>query len=455
MIPCGTTIYFGTDGIRGAYGDPHMCPGFAFRMGSALGSYLTLRNPAKPLNVIIGRDTRESGSFLLDALVCGLNAHPIDVYNGGVAPTPGVARSVLEQGADLGVVITASHNPALDNGIKIFDARGAKLSTVDELEIEALIDQVGSWPETFSNPKCFGLDISESYINYLSSLMDQDCPKRWSVVLDTANGATCRTSPPVLARWSSELCLLGNDPKTGLINDGVGSEYPQKLARTVLEKKAHIGIAHDGDGDRVVICDETGHVVDGDVLLGLLGMDAMRNGVLASDTLVATVHSNLGLDHSLAKVGGKVERVDVGDRNVAERMRAIGSNFGGESSGHIIFSDLATTGDGLLAAAKIIELMCRRGMPLSELTKEVVLFPQLTKNLPVAEKPPLESLKHLQETKSRILNKFGETGRVLIRYSGTEPKLRLLVEGADASILQIAIDELEESARMDLDLIDS
>jgi phosphoglucosamine mutase len=361
----------------------------------------------------------------------------------------------LEQRADLGIVITASHNPASDNGIKIFDARGAKLSTVEELEIEALIDQAGPCPDNFSDPKCFDLDISGFYINHLNSLMDPNCLKHWSVVLDTANGATCQTSPSVFAHWGAELHLLGNNSEAGLINDGVGSEYPQELARTVLATKASIGIAHDGDGDRVVICDEKGHVVDGDVLLGLLGMDAMRNGVLTSDTFVATVHSNLGLDRSIAKVGGKVERVDVGDRNVAERMREIGSNLGGESSGHIIFSDLATTGDGLIAAAKITELMCKRGMPLSELTKEVVLFPQLTKNLRVTEKLPLENLAHLEETKRRILKKFGEAGRVLIRYSGTEPKLRVLVEGTDAAILKIALDELEESARMDLDTIDS
>ena len=431
-----------------------MCPEFAFRLGSALGCYLKRIEPKKPLNVILGRDTRESGPVLRDALVCGLNQHFIYAHDGGVVPTPAVARSVLEQRADLGIVISASHNPASDNGIKIFDAHGSKLSWAQEAEIEALVEQETTVPGSFSNPKSYDLDVSGFYTNYVRSLMDQHCLKKWSIVLDTANGATCETSPRAFERWSAQLHLLGNDPVNGIINDGVGSEHPEKLARTVLNKNAHIGIAHDGDGDRLVVCDETGHVVHGDVLLALFGMYAMRAGKLASNTLVATNHSNLGLDRSLASVGAKVDRVDVGDRNVARRMREIGSNMGGESSGHIIFADWATTGDGLLAAAKLIELLSLTGKPLSKLSREITLFPQLTKNLNVAEKPDLENLKHLQKAKRDIEDALGETGRVLMRYSGTEPKLRLLVEGSDLNRIKDALKNLERAAEKDLTLID-
>jgi phosphoglucosamine mutase len=448
------TRYFGTDGIRGTYGEPPICPEFIYRLGNALGCFLRRSEPERPLNVILGRDTRESGLILRDALVCGLNQHFIHVHDGGIVPTPAVARSVLEQQADLGIVISASHNPAGDNGIKLFDAAGSKLSPEQEAEIEALIDREVAVPPSWQNPKFYELDVAGFYTDYLRSLMDQHCLKKWRVVLDTANGATCQTSPRAFERWSAELHLLGHRPDRGLINDGVGSEYPEKLASKVLEKGADIGIAHDGDGDRVVVCDETGQILHGDVLLGLLAMHAMRSGRLGAETLVATIHSNLGLDRSLATVGAKVDRTDVGDRNVARRMKEIGANLGGESSGHIIFADWATTGDGLLAAAKLIELMNETGKYLSELSQEIQLFPQLTKNLKVAEKPDLETLKHLQQAKRNIEGAMGDDGRVLLRYSGTEPKLRFLVEGSRTDSLKGWMLELARAAAKDLTLID-
>lgn len=454
MISTGKTKYFGTDGIRGTYGDPHMSPGFVFRIGNALGHFLKEIDPGKPLNVVLGRDTRASGTALRNALICGLNQHAVYVHDGGIVPTPAVAYAVREQGADLGVVISASHNPASDNGVKLFDAQGTKLSPEQEAAIEAIVERETWVPDSLPAPKFYELDVAAFYVNYLRSLMDQHCLKKWSVVLDTANGATWQTSPSVFERWSAELHLMGNEPDRQLINDRVGSEYPEKLAQTVLEKGAQIGIAHDGDGDRLVVCDEKGQVVPGDVLLALFGMYAMRAGKLASNTLVATIHSNSGLDRALASVGAKIERVDVGDRNVAKRMREIGANIGGESSGHIIFSDWATTGDGLLAAAKLIELMSQTGKSLSELSGEVTLNPQRTKNLGVREKPQLESLQHLQLEKQSIEEQLGATGRVLIRYSGTEPKIRLLVEGPDVAMLDIALKRLERAAEMDLVLID-
>jgi phosphoglucosamine mutase len=447
--------YFGTDGIRGHFGTPIMCPGLAYRLGCALGRYLRQNRPDQVLYAVIGCDTRASGRVLSDALIAGLNQHDIYVYNGHVVPTPAVARAVLDQRADVGIAITASHNPACDNGIKLFDHNAYKLDEAQELLIEALLDEEPAAPQTLPTPRSYPLDAAGFYINYLRSLMDQDCLRDWRIVLDLANGATVETTPSVFRRWGAELYLIGDAPDGANINDGVGSECSDQLAQTVLEQSANIGIAHDGDGDRLVVCDETGVIVDGDILLALFGRYAMQAGVLTSDTLVATVHSNLGLDYALRDVGAHVERVDVGDRNVASRMRSSGSNIGGESSGHIIFSDFATTGDGLLAAIKVIELMRKTGKKLSELRQEVVLFPQLTKNLQVEEKLPLPGLKSLQSAIQSVEKEFGGAGRVLVRYSGTEPKLRLLVEGKKEDLVAKALKNIERAAEEDLNIVDS
>ncbi|MEO0508299.1 MAG: phosphoglucosamine mutase [Verrucomicrobiota bacterium] len=447
--------YFGTDGIRGTFGDALINPDFAFRLGSALGLYIAHNKPGLPLNAVIGRDTRISGPALSDAIIQGLNRRGVYVHDAGIVPTPAIAQAVLEQNADIGIAITASHNPASDNGIKLFDAKGLKLDEFREEEIEALVDAQPQLSEDFSMPKAYNIDAAGAYINYIRSLMDQNCLSGWKIVFDLANGATCETTPATFRRWGAELYLTGDNPTGENINDGVGSEHPDALGRTVLEQRANIGIAHDGDGDRLVVSDENGEIVDGDILLGLFGIYALRSGALHAKTLVTTVHSNLGLDHAIREAGGQVERVDVGDRNVARRMRELGSNIGGESSGHIIFSDFATTGDGLLAAVKLVELICATGKSLSELRKEVVLFPQQTMNLRVAEKLSFDGLKKLPQAIAKAMKDFGEDGRVLVRYSGTEPKLRLLVEGTDLKAVNQTLNNLEKAARADLEVIDS
>lgn len=445
--------YFGTDGIRGRYGDPIMCPAFAFRLGGALASYLQQTRPGKSYFVVIGRDTRASGVELCDALIAGLNRFDVYVHHADVVPTPAVAKSVLDQQADLGIAVTASHNPACDNGIKLFDHRACKLDDEEERLIESLLAKEPSAPEKLPAPKSYPLAAASFYVNYLRSMMDQHCLSDWRIVLDLANGATFETTPAVFRRWGASLHLIGDQPDGSNINDGVGSECPAQLARAVVEQKAVIGIAHDGDGDRLVICDETGTIVDGDILLGIFGRYAMQSGALNSEVLVATVHSNLGLDRALAEAGGRVERVDVGDRNVSKRMRELGANIGGESSGHIIFSDFATTGDGLLAAIKIIGLMLKTKKSLSELRSEVALFPQASLNLKVARKTPLSELKTLENTIHQVESKFGDEGRVLVRYSGTEPKLRLLVEDRNKASVVKALKSIEKAARKDLDVI--
>jgi phosphoglucosamine mutase len=445
--------YFGTDGIRGPVGGDLINTDVAYRLGSALGRYLTDLKPDLPLNAVIGRDTRLSGPALADALIQGLNKHGVYVHDLGVVPTPTIAQSLLEQQADLGIAVTASHNPASDNGIKLFDGCACKLNDEEEARIEALVDAEPKAPADLPMAKSFPLDAAAFYINYVRSLMDQHCLAGWKVVLDLANGATSETTPAVFARWGAELILIGDHPDGENINKGVGSEHPELLSAAVVKHGANLGIAHDGDGDRLVVCDETGAVVDGDTLLGLFAIYALRAGALKSDTLVATIQSNLGLDHAVREAGGKVERSDVGDRNVARVMREIGANVGGESSGHIIFSDFATTGDGLLAAVKLIDLMCQSKKPLSELRKEIRLFPQATANLRVVEKKPLASLEALNRTIAAIEKDFGEDGRVLVRYSGTEPKIRLLVEGKDEKRVIDALKDLEKAVCFDLDVI--
>lgn len=446
--------YFGTDGIRGPYGCDHMNPEFAYRVGAALAKHLLQQNATGPLNVVIGRDTRQSGKALSDALTQGLNAHGILVHNTDVVPTPAVAKAIIASRSDMGIVITASHNPAKDNGIKLFNTKGQKLDDTEELEIEALIEAEPAPEGSLPDPKAEPFDGTSLYINDLEVLMDENCLAEWKVVLDTAHGATYKTSPAVFKRWGADLHLMGNHPDGVNINSGVGSECPDLLGAAVREHQANIGIAHDGDGDRLVVCDENGDVVDGDVLLAVIGTHALQTGSLKQNTLVSTIQSNLGLDAAIRATGGNVVRVDIGDRNVALKMREIGSNIGGENSGHIIFSDFATTGDGLLAAIKLIDTMCRLQKPLSELVKQVQLFPQKTKNLMVEVKTPLAELKTLQATIASVEADFGEDGRVLVRYSGTEPKLRLLVEGKLEPDVVLALAAIEKAARADLNVID-
>lgn len=446
--------YFGTDGIRGLYDGELVNPGFAYRMGSALGRYLSKQKPDRIVNIAIGRDTRSSGQPLADALTQGFNQHGVYVHDLGIVPTPAVAQTVVEQNLDLGIAVTASHNPASDNGLKLFDEEGLKLSRRREAEIEAWIEAEPPAPDERPSARAFPSDGGAFYINYIRSLMDQNCLSDWRIVLDLANGATFETSPAVFRRWGAEIYLMGNEPDGENINKGCGSEHPEALGRAVLRNRAHLGIAHDGDGDRLVVCDESGEVVDGDIILGLFGLYALRSKALRERTLVTTVQSNLGLDHALREAGGHVERTDVGDRNVARRMREIGANVGGESSGHIILADFATTGDGVLAAVKLIDLICKTGRPLSRLRTEITLFPHESRALRVREKKPIAEMEEISRQIAKAEGDLGEKGRVLVRYSGTEPKLRLLVEAKNPRKVRKWIRRLERAVRSDLEVID-
>ena len=439
--------YFGTDGVRGPYGGPVVNEGFASRLGYAAAAWLRSRGATG--RVLIGRDTRFSGAPLEAALARGLAAAGAEPVSLGILPTPAVSRAVRVQRAALGVVITASHNPAEDNGIKFFGAAGVKLTDNEELAIEA---QLPSEPVGVA-AQFEAIDGVADYLATMTSILPAQALKQWRVVLDTANGATCATSPTVLRALGADVIGLGNSPDGHNINAGVGSEHPEKLAARVTAESARLGIAHDGDGDRCVLCDERGEVLDGDEILTLLALHALERGALPRKTLVVTVQSNLGVDAAVTAAGGRVLRTAVGDRYVIERMLAEGATLGGESSGHVICSEIAPTGDGLVAALKVIEVMVATGKPLSELRRALKKFPQLSAAVKVREKKPLESLPKLRGEIASLERELGDKGRVLVRWSGTEPKLRLLVEGPTDEIVKSGMERLKAAAKSELEVV--
>jgi phosphoglucosamine mutase len=441
--------YFGTDGVRGPFGGPVVNEEFAARLASAAAVWLRGAG-GPPGRVLVGRDTRASGAALVAAVARGLRAAGAEPVDLGVLPTPAVARAVREAGARLGVVITASHNPASDNGIKFFGRGGVKLTDADEATIESLLGPpvAGGVAAAEVFP-----EAREHYIAAAQALLPSGALSGWRIVLDTANGATCATSPAVLRALGAEVIGIGDRPDGTNINAGVGSEHPEALAERVRATGARLGIAHDGDGDRCVLCDELGAVLDGDEILTLLAVHALRENRLPKRTLVVTVQSNLGVDAALAALGGRVLRTGVGDRYVIERMLAEGATLGGESSGHIIDAEVAPTGDGLVAALRVIAVMRSTGRPLSELRGALRKFPQGTRALRVKEKIPLERLPNVTATIAALERELGAGGRLLVRYSGTEPKLRLLVEGPSETVVQDGLVRLEAAVRADLAVV--
>ncbi len=441
--------YFGTDGVRGPYGGPLINVEFASRLGAAAGAWIR-RKHADASVVLIGRDTRASGEDLHAAVAKGLRQVGLTPVSLGVVPTPAVARAVVRKAVRLGVVITASHNPAADNGIKFFGPGGVKLTDEDEVAIESLL---GDAPGGVISAPVILSGAAEDYCATAAALLPAGSLNGWRIVLDTANGATCATSPAVLRRLGAVVIGLGDAPDGSNINAGVGSEHPEQLAAMVRSNAARLGIAHDGDGDRCVLCDEQGGVLDGDEILTILALHAIACGRLKLQTLVITVQSNLGVDAAIKAAGGRVRRTSVGDRYVIEGMLAEGAVLGGESSGHIICADVSPTGDGLVAALRVIEVMLATGKPLSELRRSLRKFPQLTAALRVKEKRPLENCPALTKTMAEIEQELGAQGRILVRYSGTEPKLRLLAEGPTESIVATAMARLRAAVHVDLEVV--
>jgi phosphoglucosamine mutase len=348
-------------------------------------------------------------------------------------------------GLDMGIVITASHNPASDNGIKLFGPGGCKLRLEEEAEIEALLDSIPKKTEedTTKTPPVRYFEARRHYLESYEHLLPEKALMGMRIVLDCANGATCRTSGELLERLGAQVLPYGNTPDGDNINLNVGSEHPEVITAAVLENKADIGIAHDGDGDRVILCDHQGRVVDGDAVLAILGNGWSRRGQLPGNAIVATIMSNLGLDQCLRSTGVKVHRTGVGDRQVFYEMQKSGLTLGGESSGHFIAMDYLPTGDGLLAALLVLREMIRSEQPLAELAAIFKPFPQIKKNLPVARKPDFESLPELQEEIKTLQEDLGESGRILLRYSGTEPKVRLLAEAEEEELAASTFSKLE------------
>ena len=448
--------YFGTDGIRGPFGDSQINPGFFQMLGRTCREFIRAARPSDTVAIAVGRDPRPSGNDLQHAFIRGFSAPKTRVYDLGVAPTPAIAAAVLRLGTDLGAAITASHNPFSDNGIKFFDDRGTKLAVSRERSLEALLNETSGNDYSVSVSEPGPVEADDAVRHYAEAalgILPAHCLSGWTVVVDTANGAMVRTTPSVLRALGAEVVHLGQYAGGESINEGCGSEHPELLATTVCACGARLGIAHDGDGDRAVFADENGSILAGDEVLAILGHAALRSGSLAKNTLVATVLSNYGLDRSIAAAGGRVERVGVGDRNVIRRMVKEGFTVGGESSGHFVLRDCAPTGDGLAAALKIIGAMLDTGDPLSKLRQCVHLYPQGTRDLNVKEKIPLDSLPGLQSDIAEIENSFAAGGRILVRYSGTEPKIRLLVEAEDPRAVTTSMHALVAAVRRHLPLI--
>jgi phosphoglucosamine mutase len=434
---------FGTDGVRGVANVYPMTAELALQLGRAL-AYLVRSGPHKH-RIVIGKDTRLSGYLLEQAIASGICSMGVDVMLCGPLPTPGIAFITESMRADAGVVISASHNPYQDNGIKFFSRDGFKLPDEMELRIERLVlgtpgDGGGSEDFHALRPTANRIgkarridDAGGRYVVFLKSLFPRELTlDGLTVVVDCGHGAAYKVAPLVFEELGARVVRLGVKPDGKNINDACGAVHPEAMARAVEKHGAQLGIALDGDADRVIVADERGRIVDGDAIMAIVGRDMVRARTLAKKTVVATVMSNIGLERSLREVGGRVVRTQVGDRYVVEEMRRSGYNFGGEQSGHLLFLDHVTTGDGVCAALNLLAVMLREGRPLSELARCFEPVPQVQLNVPVKEKRPLEGLPEVQRAVAAVEGALDGDGRVLVRYSGTENKARVLVEGPDA-----------------------
>ena len=427
---------FGTDGIRGPANEYPMTAEMALRVGKAVATIFT--NQHGNSKIIVGRDTRLSGHMLESALVAGICSAGGDAFLTGVLPTPGVAYTAAAAEADAGVVISASHNPFYDNGIKLFRGNGRKLSDEKEAEVERLVldERLVERPQTARETGAALLlnDACQSYIAFLKNTIPANLSLNGlKIVLDCANGATFQTAPSVFFDLGAEIVTLGVEPDGKNINHHCGSEHPEDLVRKVLETKADIGLALDGDGDRLIAADENGQILSGDHILLICAGLMKRRGRLKNQCVVSTVMSNLGLGNALQKMGIRHETSKVGDRYVMEKMSACGALIGGENSGHMIFADHHTTGDGILAGLKLIEAMQTENKPLSELSSMLTLFPQVLVNVEVHSKPDFESVPEIADVIKSVESELGDRGRVLVRYSGTQPICRIMVETSSES----------------------
>lgn len=436
---------FGTDGIRGVANIHPITVEIAMQVGRAIA--FIVKDSARRHRIVIGKDTRLSCYMLENALAAGICSMGVDVLLVGPMPTPGISFITTSMRADAGVVISASHNPFQDNGIKIFSSDGFKLPDSVELEIEDLIfsqKMAALQPVAEEVGKAARIDDARGrYIVFLKHTF----PKKYTldgfhVVVDCAHGATYKVAPHVFEELGAKVTTLGVQPDGSNINKECGALYPQLLAEKVKEVGADIGLALDGDGDRLIVSDERGQIVDGDHIMAICAQELLVQRKLKKKTLVATVMSNMGLEVAMENMGGKLVRTAVGDRYVVENMRKNGYSFGGEQSGHLVFLDHITTGDGILAGLQLLATMKKRNKPLSELADIMESFPQVLKNVRMSQKIPVENIPQFPETVKKLEEKLGKTGRILVRPSGTEPVIRVMVEGQDETVINDICDEL-------------
>jgi phosphoglucosamine mutase len=445
---------FGTDGMRGVANLEPMTGATVMRLGMAIAA--RLRQPGRHTRIAIGKDTRLSGYMFESALAAGIVQMGADVWLTGPLPTPGIAFITSSMRCDAGVVISASHNPFEDNGIKVFARDGYKLPDHVEAEIETLmagteLDGLRAAPADVGYNRKLE-DARGRYVVYCKSTFPSELTlDGLTIVVDGAHGAGYRVGPAVFEELGAKVIAIHTKPDGKNINARAGALHPELMCQTVKNHDAHIGIALDGDADRLVLCDEKGDVVDGDAVMALCATRMLGENRLVKQTLVTTVMSNLGLERAIRGAGGKVVRTQVGDRYVVEEMRKHGYNLGGEQSGHLVFMDHATTGDGIVAALRVLAIMVREGRPLSELAKVMTRTPQVLVNTVVDKKVPLENLPAVMKLIADVEKALGDDGRVLVRYSGTESKARVMIEGLDESRIKSWAEEiaaaLERSTR--------
>jgi len=452
----GDRKLFGTDGIRGVANREPMTAEMALRLGQAVAR--KFRHDKRAGRIVIGKDTRLSGYMLESALQAGIVSAGADVMLVGPLPTPGIAFITSSMRADAGVVISASHNPYQDNGIKIFAADGFKLPDEVEAEIERDMEAIGSGSDGVrAAPDAIGKavrieDAGGRYVQFLKHAFPRDLTLDGvKVVVDCANGAAYSVAPQVFSELGASVDELNVWPDGRNINYACGALHPENMAEEVKRSGAQLGIALDGDADRVILADEHGNVIDGDQVMAILATRMLAQGQLPEQTVVATVMSNLGLERALSSRGGKLVRTAVGDRYVVEAMRERGLVLGGEQSGHIVFLDHATTGDGIVAALRVLAVMAQERKPLSELAaRAMTRYPQVLLNFAVARKRPLEEMPSVQKMIAKVEGALGSEGRVLVRYSGTEAKARVMIEGQDEAGIKAYADEIAETLKQAL-----
>jgi phosphoglucosamine mutase len=441
---------FGTDGVRGTANIEPVTAETALKLGRAAAHIFTQMSMAAGRSngrttIVIGKDTRLSGYMLENALAAGVMSLGADVLLIGPLPTPGVAYITRSLRADAGIVLSASHNPYEDNGIKFFRHDGYKLDDEIEKRIENLVfsgEIEAIRPTAGKVGRATRIDDALGrYVEFAKQSFPRGMTlEKLRVSVDVANGAAYKSTPCILRELGADVIVSHNDPNGRNINRECGSTYPDEIQRIMRETKADVGISHDGDADRVLLCDEAGELVDGDEIMAIAALDFLRRGSLAQNTLVATVMSNFGLNEAMESHGGKVVRTKVGDRYVIEEMMKNDLNVGGEQSGHMIFRDFTTTGDGIVSALQILRIMIETGKPLSELKRCLAKYPQAQRNMKVREKPPLEQLLQVTKLVAETERELSGAGRVLLRYSGTEPKIRLLIEGRDGDRINAQAD---------------